>query len=50
MSESEFQIKFNEKVIAQLESFMPFKFMLDIELDNTIPLRQDQIERQLRVQ
>jgi hypothetical protein len=48
MSESEFQIKFNEKVIAQLESFMPFKFMLDIELDNTIPLRQSQIEATIK--
>jgi len=44
MSQSEFQIKFNEKVIGQLESFMPFKFMLDIELDTTIPIRQNEIE------
>ena len=48
MSESEFQIKFNEKVVAQLESFVPFKFMLDIELDKTTSLKQNQIEATIK--
>lgn len=44
MSKSEYQIRFNEKVIAQLEGLMPFKFHLDIDLDMTIPLKQNQID------
>jgi len=43
MKESEYQIKFNEKVIAQLEEKMPFKFHLDIDLDTKNPLKQNQI-------
>lgn len=48
MKESQFQIKFNEKVIAQLEELMPFKFHLDIDLDNKKPLRQNQIEATIK--
>jgi len=44
MKESEYQIKFNEKVIEKLENKMSFKFHLDIYLDNKKPLRQNQIE------
>jgi len=44
MRESEYQIKFNEKVIAQLEDLIPFKFHLNIELDTTKPLKQNQIK------
>ena len=44
MQESEYQIKFNEKVIEKLEGKMSFKFYLDIDLDNKTPIRQNQIE------
>ncbi|MEB2773668.1 hypothetical protein SYJ56_00020 [Algoriphagus sp. D3-2-R+10] len=44
MSESEFQIKFNNKVIAKLKGLMPFRFMLDVDIDTNIPLKQNQIE------
>ena len=44
MEESEYQIKFNEKVISQLETKMPFKFHLAVDLDNKNPLKQNQIE------
>lgn len=44
MKESEHQIKFNKKVIELLEGLMPFKFHLDIELDKTMSLKQNQIE------
>ena len=44
MRESEYQIKFNEKVIAQLGCIMPFKFHLDIDLDKAKALKQNQIE------
>ncbi|TXE01849.1 hypothetical protein [Algoriphagus aquimarinus] len=48
MSESEFQIKFNNKVIAKLEGRIPFKFMLDIDIDTNIPLKQNQIESTIK--
>lgn len=48
MKESEYQIKFNEKVISQLEVKMPFKFHLDIDLDSKIPLKQNQIEHTIK--
>src|SRR5687768_3048992 len=48
MSESEYQIKFNEKVIDQLEAVMPFKFHLDIDLDKSQPLKQNQIESTIK--
>ncbi|WP_111669415.1 hypothetical protein [Algoriphagus litoralis] len=44
MKESEYQIKFNEKVIEKLEPKISFKFYLDIILDTKNPLRQNQIE------
>lgn len=44
MMQSEFEIKFNQKVIAKLEDLLPFKFLLDVELDKNIPLKQNQIE------
>lgn len=47
MNKSEFQIKFNQRVIEQLEACMPFKFELDIELDTEYPLRQNR--RQLTI-
>ena len=43
MKESEYQIKFNEKVITHLEEKMPFKFHLDIDLDTNKPLKQNEI-------
>jgi hypothetical protein len=48
MKESEYQIKFNNKVLDQLEGLMPFKFHLDIELDKTEPLKQNQIESTIK--
>lgn len=48
MNESEFQIKFNQKVIAKLEDLIPFKFLLDVELDTSMPLRQNQIESTIK--
>lgn len=48
MKESEYQIKFNEKVIARLEGLISFKFHLDIDLDNTKPLKQNQIESTIK--
>lgn len=44
MKESEYQIKFNEKIIETLESLMPYKFHLDIDLDPKKPLKQNQIK------
>jgi hypothetical protein len=44
MRESEYQIKFNEKVIENLKDLIPFKFHLDIDLDRKIPLKQNQIK------
>lgn len=44
MKESEYQIRFNERVIEKLEDKMSFKFHLDVDLDNKMPLRQNQIE------
>jgi hypothetical protein len=44
LSKSEFQIKINENVIAQLESHLPFKFMLEIEIDKTTRIKQNQIQ------
>ena len=44
MKQSEYQIKFNEKVINQLQEKLPFKFSLDIDLDTKEPLKQNQIE------
>lgn len=34
------QIKFNYEIIAQLEAKLPFKFVLDIELNNDIKLKR----------
>lgn len=48
MKESEYQIRFNEKVISQLEDKMSFKFHLDIDLDNKHPLKQNQIEQTIK--
>lgn len=48
MKESEYQIKFNEKVISRLEAQMPFKFHLDIDLNNRNPLKQNQIESTIK--
>lgn len=44
MKKSEYQIKFNEKVIKKLEDKMPFKFSLDIDLDLTKPIKQNQLD------
>lgn len=44
MKESEYQIRFNEKVISQLKDKMPFKFHLDVDLDSKHPLKQNQLE------
>ncbi len=48
MKESEYQIKFNEKAIAQLEEIIPFKFHLDIDLDTKKPIKQNQIESTIK--
>jgi hypothetical protein len=44
MSESEYQIRFNKLVMAELEKILPYKFILSIELDSRIPLKQSQVE------
>lgn len=44
MKESEYQIRFNERVIEKLEDQMSFKFHLDVDLDNKMPLRRNQVE------
>jgi hypothetical protein len=48
MKESEYQIKFNERVIASLEGLLPFKFHLDIDLDKTNALKQNQVESTIK--
>lgn len=48
MRKSAFQIKFNERVIDQLEGCIPFKFYLDIELDISMPIKQNQIESTIK--
>ncbi|OBW41983.1 hypothetical protein AB670_01634 [Chryseobacterium sp. MOF25P] len=42
MGKSEFQIKFNNDVVEKLAGYIPFKFTLDIELDNEFPIKQNQ--------
>ncbi|WP_411810667.1 hypothetical protein ACLB9Y_10310 [Chryseobacterium scophthalmum] len=41
----EFQTKFNNDVIVQLESKLPFKFILDIELNNEFKIKQSSRKR-----
>lgn len=45
MQKSQFQIKFNNEVLVKLKKNLPFKFILDIDLDSKYPLKQNQIKK-----
>lgn len=44
MKKSEYQIRFNENVISQLQDKLPFRFHLDIKLDNKKPIKQNTLK------